>query len=158
VTAPAPVRLPRIPRSVLALTVAGAAVVGAWALWPIRSVSLDNPDLSVHKAPAAATELPVLQASAFRAPLWVAQAPPPPPPPAPQPPPPLKLQLIAIVHENGEYRAALYDPDSDELKVVSTGDKLGSRTVTSVIKDSVTISEGKLIRTLALDVKPRSAP
>jgi hypothetical protein len=62
------------------------------------------------------------------------------------------------VHENGQYRAALYDPDSDELKVVSTGDKLGSRTVASVVKDCVTISEGKLVRTLALDIKPRSTP
>jgi hypothetical protein len=130
-----------------------AAAVGAWAFWPVSPASLDEPDLSVRGSPRAEAELPVLEAAAFQTPLWVAQAPPPPPPPAPAPPPPLRLQLIAIVHEQGRYRAALYDPDADELSVVASGDTIGARTVSDVAKDSVTITEGKLVRTLALDLK-----
>ena len=140
------------------LVAIASAAVGGWAFWPTQPATFESPDVSAPESLAPPTELPVLEASAFHAPLWVAQAPPPLPPAAAPPPPPLRLQLIAIVHENGQYRAALYDPDSDELKVVSSGDKLGTRIVAGVAKDSVTISEGKLIRTLALDLKQRGTP
>jgi hypothetical protein len=62
------------------------------------------------------------------------------------------------MHQGDRPRAALYDPDSDELHIVASGDAIGLRSVDSVARDRVTIREGSLVRTLALDPKPGAPP
>jgi hypothetical protein len=69
-------------------------------------------------------------------------------PPAPLPP--LKIQLLAILKENGVFKAAVYDPDTDKILVVAAGEKIGSRTVDSIAGSGITLKDGQGVRTLAL--------
>lgn len=112
--------------------------------------------------------------AAFDAPIWVEPPAPPAPPPAPAvveikpvppaptpPPPPLKLQLIAIstrapTAREGTaaptvYRAIVYDPDSDSLLTLETGQSLAAgRSVEHVNASTVSFRDGPHVRTLAL--------
>ena len=95
-----------------------------------------------------------LDVKAFETPVWtIAAAPQPlaPPPPPPPAPPPLKLQLIGIIKEAEAYKAVIYDPDTNKLFVVASGEAAArGHTVDRVIADSITIKDGTLVRTLAL--------
>jgi hypothetical protein len=64
--------------------------------------------------------------------------------------PPLKLQLLAILKDNGVFKAAVYDPDTDKILVVAAGEKIGSRTVDRVVASGATIRDALGARTLAL--------
>lgn len=124
---------------------------GAFAVWPLKAPSVRTPD--IKKPEAEVKTLAAVDVAAFRVPIWVAEpAPPPPPAPVTPPPPPapLKLQLLAIVNENGVYRAAVYDPDADKLLVVAAGEKIGSRRVEKVDKSAVTLADDTGKRVLAL--------
>jgi hypothetical protein len=79
----------------------------------------------------------------------MAAAPAPPPPP-PAPPPPLKLQLLAIVREGGEYKAAVYDPDAGRMVIVGAGESVAGRGVASVAADAIELRDGAGVRRLAL--------
>jgi hypothetical protein len=109
---------------------------------------------TIDQAPPAKRTLAALDLAAFRTPIWVAEpTPPPPAAPAqpPPPPPPLKIQLLAIIREGDTaYRAAVYDPDTDQILVVAAGEKLGLRTVEQVDKSSLTLRDETGKRTLAL--------
>jgi hypothetical protein len=134
--------------------VAGAictTVAGVWALWlPTRpALMLTESDTRV-----ASTESPPppLDLAAFDTPVWtiaepikVAAAPPPPPPP-----PPLRLQLLGIVREGDAYKAVLYDPDSNKVRVVAAGEELQGRRVERIAADTVSIKTGALVQVLAL--------
>jgi hypothetical protein len=133
-----------------------AALVLASALWAFAPLAppavAPEPNLELHKKDASATgpELVAFDRAAFRAPLWI--APPAPPPPAPTvaaaPPPPLKLQLLAIIKEDGDqgqvsYRAMVYDPDSDKVMVVASGESIAGRTVESIDQAALRIKDEK---------------
>lgn len=129
---------------------AAVAASGVWALWPLRSAPLGPP-----VAPDASQRLPAvavadLDVSAFRAPLWVVPTPPPAPAPPPAPPAPLKLQLLAVIHEDGLYKAVVYDPDADKILVAAAGERLGNRTVERVNPSGVELRDGAGLRTLVL--------
>src|SRR3954462_6437056 len=90
-------------------------VAAAWALWPLstpRGVSATD---AIRVIEPPAMTLAALDADAFRAPIWVAASAPPAPPAPPPPLPALRLQLLAVVQEEGVYRAVLYDPDADKV-------------------------------------------
>ena len=128
----------------------------AWALWPLpnvkpSAVSLAQPDRSNPRQDQA-EPFPI---AVFDAALWVeppapivAEAPKPEPPP-----PPVRLSLIGIVRQtpDGPLHAAIYDPDTDELRVVRDGDTLGRVTVDRVTEQAVTLLADGRPRTLALD-------
>ncbi len=126
----------------------GCAVFAAWpqSATPIALPKIE-PLAPEKKVP------PRLDLTAFRTPLWVADAAPPTAPvqaaPTP-PPPPLKLQLLAIIHEGDAYKAALYDPDSDRLLIVAAGERIGTRSVESIDKAKLTLNDGAARRVLAL--------
>lgn len=142
------------------LTGLAIAMCAAWALWPLGSTAPDVPDGPSAPSPVSPGETRLaLDASAFRAPLWIA----PPPPPAPPvkveapPPPPLKLQLLAIMGSAGNYRAMLYDPDADRVLVRKAGEVAGDIKVERVEAKEVELSNSAGSRTLALKpagVKP----
>jgi hypothetical protein len=122
---------------------------GVWALRPLGSPTVVSSSVS-RPAPRDEPVQVALDTAAFRAPLWVAPpAPPPAPAPAP-PPPPLKLQLIAILKEGSEYRAALYDPEADTLTVVGRGDTIAGRTIERIGAADLDLSDRGLKRTLSL--------
>ena len=122
----------------------------AWALWPLRTSDLVPALAGETPQTAPETAVAELDTSAFRAPLWISAPPPPPPAAAPAAPPPLKLQLLAVVREGGQYRAMLYDPDSDRILVAAEGERLGARTLERVTAAGVQIRDASGVRTLAL--------
>ena len=48
-------------------------------------------------------------------------------------------------------KAVIYDPDKDELIVVSQGTKLGSRTITAIDPRGVTLSDASGLRRLLME-------
>src|SRR6185295_10086229 len=137
-----------------ALACGGAILVGfVWALLPVSTPRIDAPSFEVSGQGPRETKLPPLDARAFDTPVWTIAAapqPPPPPIPPPPPPPPIKLQLIGILKEDQDYKAVLYDPDTNKLFVVSNGGVALGHTIDRVAADTVTIKDGTLVRTLAL--------
>ncbi len=142
---------------------AGVVLLAAmYALWPvtIEPVSVPTP-LSSDSESLAAGEAsgPVpLDLAAFETPLWLA---PPPPPPTeiaakpPPPPPPLKLELLGILREGESYRAVVYDPETDKVTVLSSGDTLAGRTVGRITAETVAIKDGAGTRTLTLKTEAK---
>jgi len=107
---------------------------------------------SRDESPAEAVD--EIDPSVFNVKLW---NPSPPPPSEPEvlaakleSPRPLKLQLIGIITEAGTHNAAVYDPDSDRLLIVSSGDKIAEQTITSVNPTTVVLTDGRTTRTLSL--------
>lgn len=133
----------------------GLALLGAlaWALAPTHSAVIEASSLEVANAAADVPPPAPLDVKAFETPVWTIAAapqPPVPPPPPPPAPPPLKLQLIGIIKEAEVYKAVIYDPDTNKLFVVASGESAAGHTVERVIADSITIKDGPLVRTLAL--------
>jgi hypothetical protein len=149
-------RLQRSRRStVRTVCVCGGAVVAAsaWALWPPSTPQVDTPSLAFLVEPVEPPKLPPLDVRAFDTPVWTIAAalqPSVPAPPTLPPPPPLKLQLIGILKGGQDYKAVLYDPDSNKLFVVATGGEAQGHKVDRVTADAIAIGDGALIRTLAL--------
>jgi len=139
---------------VLALSCGGLVLLGAaWALIPPGMPRIEAPSVELASRDEEQIKLPPLDVKAFDTPVWtIAAAPIPlaPPAPPPPPPPPLKLQLIGILKEDQEYKAVLYDPDTNKLVVVATGQEALGHKVDRVAADTVTIKDGTLVRTLAL--------
>jgi len=148
-------------RSRAALTwcigVAASVSLSLWAFRPLeRRQELAEPP-SIVTAPAVKAIRSDVDPAAFSVRLW--DAPPPPviaPAPAPQalraspPPPTLKLQLVGIVTDAADVlsggeavaRAALYDPDSDHLHLLRTGDRIAGFVVSEMTAQSVTLRRG----------------
>lgn len=135
-------------------------LAGMWAAWPLRAPAVPNPPSlgPDHQAPESPVVRP-LSAEAFNAQIWTLAAipEPPPPPPAPVPPPlppALRLQLLGIVRESDAsplvFKAALYDPDTDTIVMVSSGDTVGGRTIKDVLADRVLLALGSTVQTLTL--------
>jgi hypothetical protein len=141
-----------ISRAGFASCLVAVIAAGVWAFWPLGAVRIEEPTIAAGPVEAPARAALALDTAAFRAPLWVAPPAPPAPPVAAAPPPPLKVQLLAVVHEDGVYKAVLYDPDSDKLLVLKEGETLGSvgRSVQSVSATAVQIRDQSGVRTLAL--------
>ncbi len=147
-------------RVALLLGITGLVGSGAFALWPVRAEV--QAALAIQRAASLDDRrLVALDSAAFRVPLWIVEPAPPtaPSPVVTPPPPPLRLQLLAIVKEGVGYKAAIYDPDSDKLQIVSAGERIGTgRTVDVVNKSSVTIRDENGLRTLALTEAKGAAP
>lgn len=167
--------LQRSTRRLAAAGGAAALAVGVWAFWPIRAEPLRLADVGVgvgvgQSDPAGKDSVApkiAFNAAAFDAPLWT----PPPPPPSkpvaqkPPPPPPLKLQLIGISRDNGTdgtpiLRGVLYDPDSDRLLIVASGEKieLAGRQPILIAKltaDAIELQDGDITRRLTLSDERR---
>jgi hypothetical protein len=140
---------PRAGSILCALVVIAA---GVWAFWPLGAVKIEEPTIAAALVETPARTALALDTAAFRAPLWVTPPAPPTPPVAAAPAPPLKVQLLAVVHEGGVYKAVLYDPDSDKLLVLREGESLGvaGRAVEKVTASAVQIKDQSGVRTLAL--------
>ena len=137
------------------VAIVGAVAVISGAAWVLlapaaKPISAPTFDLAAKED---ATTQPPLEIVAFQTPVWTialpeapkeAAAPPPPPPP------PLKVQLIGIMKEGDLYKAVLYDPDTNKVRVVETGDDVQGRRVELVAMDNVRIRNGASTQTLVL--------
>lgn len=143
----------RVPAGLLIACALLVVFVGSWALWPLGKSRVEAPEYEGELSSAPREAAVTLDIDAFKAPIWVAAAPPPAPPPAAAPPPPpapLRVQLLAILHEGDGHRAAMYDPDSDRLVVVRTGDRVAGRLVDAVDSDRVALRDDRGTRMLTL--------
>lgn len=125
------------------------ALVGTWA-W--RAPQYKSADLPTFNAPANAQgtsprnapDQP-LDTTAFNIALW--NPPPPAPPPEeeskqnktteqpPAPPSQLDVQLVAIVRDGDQRRAALYDASTERLAIFAEGQALESGPVVTAVTD-----------------------
>ena len=62
----------------------------------------------------------------------------------------IRLQLIGIINDGGQLKAALYDPDTDRLLIVQNGDRIRDHTVTTISAEDVELSDGRSITRLTL--------
>ncbi len=151
----------RLTRSLRLTWFFGCTIVTLCALWAWRppppeleqSQRSGIPlDLQAPTTPLIEDEQERIDQSAFIVRLWN-------PPPeardrrlaeqsAPPPKPP-RLQLIGITDDGRQLRAALYDPDTDRLLIVGTGDHVKKHMVT-VMPDAVELVNGQVTHRLAL--------
>ncbi len=131
--------------------VGGVLAVGAilaW-LWPLaRPAEIDPLELlfdapTRHPESADSSALTDLDLAAFRVALW--NVPPSsqvPPTEAKRSEPPPKLDLIAIIEQDGQYLAALYDSTADRLHIVRSGERIGLLEITNVTSRQVELRNG----------------
>ncbi|MCH8342415.1 MAG: hypothetical protein IH983_00320 [Planctomycetes bacterium] len=62
----------------------------------------------------------------------------------------IRLQLIGIINDGGALKAALYDPDTDRLLIVRSGDRIRRHTVTAISAEGVELSDGRSTTRLTL--------
>lgn len=159
-------------RERLTLTLCSCAVLAslAWALAPLGPM----PDIAGTIRPpafdgAVESDVAPLDRSAFAAKLWNPVPAPATPTVTPEPRqaavPLPKLQLIGIVqdaagNEKQILRAALYDPDTDTLHIVASGEEIGGVLIAAIDPDSVQLEVGGRPATLALrdDASPGRRP
>lgn len=135
----------------------GAALVTLSAAWAWRPVEQSEPRgffIDLHAPPTTPIddEDHLFDQGAFVVRLWN-------PPPevrdalvdgqtAPPPKPP-RLQLIGIIDDGRQLRAALYDPEADRLLIVATGDRVKQHTIT-ITADAVELANGRATHRLTL--------
>ena len=138
----------------------GAALVtlsAAWAWRPLEQSEMREFFIDLHAPPTTPIddEDHLFDQSAFVVRLW---NPPPPPPEARNalvagrtapPPKPLRLQLIGIIDDGRQLRAALYDAEADRLLIVVTGDRVKQHTIT-ITADAVELADGRITHRLTL--------
>jgi hypothetical protein len=139
-----------------------------WALAPIGSIAGDAaPSTTIALAAPSAertgsSEERPFDVDAFDVRLWEAR------PDSQladeqnvQPPtestPPTRLQLIGIIQEARDLKAALYDPAADQLLIVGVGEKVSEHTVVDIRAESVTLATEGSIQTLTLIRPPVAA-
>ena len=147
------------------LTLSTLTAAAIWAFRSLPSSSFIIPDVTASPGPPPdpPNRRVALDTRPFAIPLWIAPPAPSAPPsvstPPPPPPPPLRLQLIAIVTEpppTSGRSVLFYDPDTDKLITLKSGDAIAGRTIEHISTETVTIREpgGNSTRTLALKDEP----
>lgn len=142
-------------RATLVVGIVAVIVCATWALSstpysgvPATHFALDQTPSSVSTQNSAA-----IDANAFaRARLWNPKE----TPQAVTPPQvvqaqPLRLQLIGIIHEDGQLLAALYDPDEDRMLIVTSGQTVKGHEITAITAKTVELSSGELKHELRLE-------
>ncbi|MHC4414370.1 MAG: hypothetical protein ACYS0G_03705 [Planctomycetota bacterium] len=143
--------------------VAGALAIVSCALWALLPVQRqDHPQVAGTRAEtSASTPLdepsPAIDERVFAAAIWS---------PAPgdeaaldsrgssrvtAQPQARRFELIAIIDEGEQRRAALYDTSADRIRIVRDGDRIEGHTVIAVSADAVELSFGQSIRRLTLE-------
>lgn len=156
--------LQRSTRRIATVGVVVSTAAAVWAFWPFAREprTLASTAESIAPSRDISTSKLAFDPGAFEAQLWT---PPPQPPPkvvVQQPAPPaLKLQLIGISRDNGHdgttvLRGVLYDPDSDRLLIVASGEKveLAGRSpivVSKLTPDAIELQDGENTRRLTLN-------
>lgn len=152
-----PIRV--IKRRVWATWLVGSLAIASCAFWALPPADdPDQPHLVTTLAepstePISDDSPPAFDDQSFSARLWnppQGSEPAPPAPKAARRPPPPRLELIAIINDGGERRAAVYNPDTDRIRIVGSGDQISELTVTSVSADAVELSDGRATVRLTL--------
>lgn len=146
-----PLRRWRVTESIVA--VGGASLVALAAWWSLAehepaSIQPEDRGISPESVTTKSAQptLATVDPTSFDVALWNPPMPPPPPPPAAPAPrqvaqriPPLNVQLLAIVRRpvDGTLAAVLYDPKSDTLYTLGTGEMLFGHTIAHITGDVV---------------------
>lgn len=146
----------------------GVLLVGACAAWAFfiqdQPSDLHEPVMQEQHTgqdPEAYGGAAPLDLSAFQVTLW--NAPPPPQSEEPQSPPvrtarqPLTMQLIAITTDGDQRIAALFDPATDQLHLVTVGDSIDQLSITVISEIHVELDDGRGPRRLELTSASQSA-
>jgi hypothetical protein len=130
-----------------------------WAPEERESAAAQQQRSKLNTRPATAKQTADRQ-RLYAAELWtpdpkpvIAEVPAPPPPP---PRPALRLQLLGIhsTGVDGTLAATLYDPETDRLAIVKSGDRVGLFDVDAVTIVGVNLRDAVGVRTLAVDSSP----
>jgi len=150
-------------RSAIAVAATALAISLAWALRPLPALPVIDAGLDAPAPSDGGEAAEPLDRDAFAAAIWN-------PPDAPErpaaaveqtaPAPPPRLQLIGIVQDTGDngavlLRAALYDPDTDKLHLVASGERVGAVTVASIERGVVSLESAGRTSRLLLREPPR---
>lgn len=152
-------------RSALAIAGVALAISLAWALRPLPSPPALDAELDAPPPDGSGEDtIEPFDRAAFAAAIWN-------PPAATErssatvetttPVPPPRLQLIGIVHDTDEsgaviLRAALYDPDTDKLHLVASGERVGAVTVATIEPGVVFLESAGRTSRLALREPPQA--
>ncbi len=143
-------------RAVIALGAFWVLGVIAWSMWPLPQRSIAAPSLDPRIDSIEDSALPPLNQQAFLAPIWNPIPEPTPVEAAPPParPEPIRFTLVGIVRDVGDdgeqvLRAALYDPTTDKMHVVASGERVGSFEV-QVEATAVVLTDGSRTHRLQL--------
>ncbi|MDQ7012450.1 MAG: hypothetical protein Q9O74_00975 [Planctomycetota bacterium] len=148
-------------------TVGGVAVLAvlSWSAWPLPAPPLIDTPLADPTPPTkdvshdGTEHIEPFDIGAFTAAIWnpAPEAPTVATGPRARPalPPPPKLQLIGIARDTDEHgnpvlRAALYDPDTDRLHLVASGEHIGPVTIAAVDTEGVSLEIGGRTSRIAL--------
>ncbi len=140
----------------IGIWLAGAVGVALCAFWAAAPLEIRQP-IDVAAALMVSSDQPqtvapraTIDADAFSALIWNPPLSAPPQQVAAAPEPLRRggpqLELIAIIEEKGQRRAAIYDPQSDRTLIVSSGDRVQHQTVTAIGTDTVELSGGVSLR------------
>ena len=162
-------------RRILLTWLIGTVAVALLCIWALRAPagqSVQAPDFSTFKQsdPTENNDATELDPAVFNVALWNPPPPENPPPKAPgtdensrgeqkptKPPRDLKIQLVAIVRDGKERRAALYDASTQRLAIFKEGQVLKSGpTVATVTDGYVDLKTGDQLFRLSLRAKDRS--
>lgn len=133
--------------AICAMTTIACAI---WALMPMSQPNLTVPTLNAPTTDTHTEDKPNLDARLFAVDLWN-------PPPVQinptqtaatqRPTPSPKYELIGIINDQTQdgpiLRAALYDPAADQLLIVTSGDIIGTHTVSSIDEEAVTLADAR---------------
>lgn len=136
-----------------------ATLCAWWAWWPLQPPEPRGSFIDLHSPTTTPIddEDHLFDQGAFVVRLWN--------PPPPEAPPdardalvagraaPLRLQLIGIINDGRQLRAALYDPETDRLLIVATGDHVKQHTIT-ITADAVELADGRVTHRLTLRKDP----
>lgn len=154
----------RIQRRIRITWLGGAVVAVLCGLWAGRTIDSSGQadDASALNQPSPRPAQPPeppepIDRRVFEARLWnppPAQATPEQPDrPVAKRPEPVRFQLIGIIDDGGPLQAALYDPQTDRLLIVRSGDRIKQHTITAVTADGVELSDGRSVSRLTLREK-----
>ena len=139
----------------------GVVVVAGLAMWswrPLKDLEQGVVEVRLREPPSDPSDslhVP-LDRSAFTAKLWN--------PPLPEvsneataqrtiPTKPLRLQLVGIIDDGQSLRAAVYDPETDRLLILASGERVQKHTVTSITADAIELANGRSSHRLTLREK-----
>lgn len=139
----------------------GAVIVlclGAWSVWPQTSEDELPDSLVVSEGQGIPDRVrdPLELVGFETAVLWPPDALPDEENDEAAEPEPLPLRLVAILQEPGGLRAALADPNGNELRLARAGDAVGGFHVETISAQAVEVRRGDRVQRVALEEGPRT--
>ena len=136
----------------------GVVVIAGFALWgwrPLNDLNQGVVSIELREPPSELPDSPRARfdKSAFTAKLWNPRSPEVSNEVVAQRTVPsklLRLQLVGIIDDGQSLRAAVYDPETDRLLILASGERVHHHTVTSITADAIELANGRSSHRLTL--------